>query len=324
MTQEAVTQFERRTVRFPSGDAYCSAWLYLPSTAADVAPPIVVMGHGLGATRELGIAPYAERFAEAGMAVLVFTYRNLGDSGGGPRQVLSMPKQLADWDAALGYVAGLAEVDGSRVAIWGSSLGGGHVIAVAARHPELRAAVSQCPFTDGLASAGALGPRETLVLFGFVARDFLAAMLGKDPVCVPVAAAPGRPGLMTAPDALPGMHALVPDGHRWINAAAARSVLSILFYRPGRVAKRIAAPILICISKDDSVAPTATALQYAGQAPHGDVRLYDAGHFGFYIGDALKQLATDQAEFLVRHLKPSAVSARNGESVQPLPKRVAG
>jgi dienelactone hydrolase len=199
-------------VDFRSGDSYCTAWLYLPHTVSQAPAPAVVMGHGLGATREMGLAPYAERFAAAGLAVLVFTYRHLGDSGGEPRQVLSMAKQLADWDAALDYAAGLPEVDGSRVAVWGSSLGGGHAIAVAARHPELRAAVAQCPFTDGLASAGALGVRESLTLFGFVVRDLLAAARGKEPVCVPVAAAPGRSGLMTAPDALPGMLALVPEG----------------------------------------------------------------------------------------------------------------
>ncbi|MGH9009201.1 MAG: alpha/beta hydrolase, partial [Acidimicrobiia bacterium] len=158
---------------FASGDAFCSAWVYLPDTASDSPLPVVVMGHGLGATRELGLAPYAERFVAAGLAVLVFTYRNLGDSGGQQRQVLSMTKQLADWDAALDYAAGLPEVDGDRVAVWGSSLGGGHAMAVAARHPELRAAVAQCPFTDGLASARALGIRKSLALSPFVVRDSL-------------------------------------------------------------------------------------------------------------------------------------------------------
>lgn len=141
MTITTKQAFERRTVDFPSGDSYCRAWLYLPD--AGTPAPIVVMGHGFAATRELGLAPYAERFAAAGMAVLVFTYRNFGDSGSGPRQVLSMPKQLADWDAAIAYAAGLPQVDRRRIAVWGSSLGGGHAIAVAARHPELCAAVAQ-------------------------------------------------------------------------------------------------------------------------------------------------------------------------------------
>jgi dienelactone hydrolase len=305
MTPKATNRFRRQTVDFRSGDSFCSAWLYLPDTVSKTPAPVVVMGHGLGATRELGLAPYAERFAAAGIAVLVFTYRHLGDSGGQPRQMLSMTKQLADWDAALEYAARLPEVDRSRIAIWGSSLGGGHAIAVAARHPELRAAVAQCPFTDGLASAGALGVGESLVLFGFVVRDLLAAVRGKEPVCVPVAAAPGRPGLMTAPDALPGMQALVPARYEWVNRAAARSILSLIRYRPGRAAKRIAAPILICISATDSVAPPAPTERYARQAPHGDVRRYDAGHFEFYIGEAFKQLVADQTQFLVSHLQPA-------------------
>jgi uncharacterized protein len=301
-------KFGRRTVDFRSGDSYCRAWLYLPNTVSKAPAPVVVMGHGLGATREMGLTPYAERFAAAGLAVLVFTYRHLGDSGGEPRQVLSMAKQLADWDAALEYAAGLPEVDGSRVAVWGSSLGGGHAIAVAARHPELRAAVAQCPFTDGPASAGSLRMRESLVLFGFVVRDLLAAVRGKQPVCVPVAAARGRPGLMTAPDALPGMLALLPDDYEWANRAAARSVVSLIRYRPGRSAKRIAAPILICISATDSVAPPKPTERYARQAPRGDVRLYADGHFDFYLGDAFAQLVTEQTEFLVSHLQPKGAS----------------
>jgi uncharacterized protein len=315
MARKATNQFSRRTVDFRSGDSFCSAWLYLPAAVSDTAVPVVVMGHGLGATREMGLAAYAERFAAAGLAVLVFTYRHLGDSGGQPRQVLSMTKQLADWDAAIEYAVNVPEVDRSRVAVWGSSLGGGHAIAVAARHPELRAAVAQCPFTDGLASAGALGVRESLVLFGFVARDLLAAARGKEPVCVPVAAAPGQPGLMTAPDALPGMLALVPEGYAWVNRAAARSVMSLLRYRPGRLATRITAPILVCISTTDSVAPPAQTERYARQAPHGDVRLYDAGHFDFYLGAAFEQLVTDQTEFLVSHLQAAPPPSRPFEQI---------
>ena len=303
-----------RTVDFRSGDSYCTAWLYLPDTASEAPVPVVVMGHGLGATREMGLAPYAERFAAAGLAVLVFTYRHLGDSGGEPRQVLSMAKQLADWDAALEYAAGLPEVDRSRVAVWGSSLGGGHAIAVAARHPELRAAVAQCPFTDGLGVGGRArcagivgalrfrGPRPRSRRRGARSRS-----------CVPVAAAPGQPGLMTAPDALPGMLALLPDGYQWVNRAAARSVVSLIRYRPGRSAKRIAAPILICISATDSVAPPERTERYARQAPRGDVRLYAAGHFDFYLGEAFEQLVADQTEFLVSHLQPKRASNATSE-----------
>ena len=152
--------FTRHDVPFASGDSTCAAWLYLPTGVTS--PPVVVLGHGLGATREMRLDAFAERFAQAGIAAFAFTYRHFGDSGGQPRQLLSIKRQLADWDAAIAYVKARRDLDGTRVAVWGSSFGGGHAITVASRHPELRAAVAQCPFTDGLASALALGPAASL------------------------------------------------------------------------------------------------------------------------------------------------------------------
>lgn len=48
-------------------------------------PPVVVMGHGLGSQKDMGLHPYAEQFAAAGLAVLVFDYRGFGGSDGWPR-----------------------------------------------------------------------------------------------------------------------------------------------------------------------------------------------------------------------------------------------
>ena len=96
MARKPQEAFKRRIVRVWSEDSYCTAWLYLPAKQGGPPLPTVVMGHGLGATREMGLAPYAERFVEAGLAVLVFTYRHLGDRGGEPRQLLSMARQLAE------------------------------------------------------------------------------------------------------------------------------------------------------------------------------------------------------------------------------------
>jgi hypothetical protein len=77
--------------------------LALPADGV-INPPVVILGHGLGATREMGLDAFAERFAEAGIAALAFTYRHFGDSGGQPRQLLSIKRQLADWDAAIAHI----------------------------------------------------------------------------------------------------------------------------------------------------------------------------------------------------------------------------
>jgi len=291
--------FTRHDVGFISGDAACAAWLYLPNGVT--APPIVVVGHGLGATREMRLDAYAERFAQAGIAALAFTYRHFGDSEGEP-QLVSIKRQLADWDAALVYVQTRSDVDRTRVAVWGSSFGGGHAITVAARHPELRAAVAQCPFTDGLASARALGTRGTLKLLPFVARDLAASARGRAPVTIPLAAAPGALALMNAPDALQGYQALAPPGGTFVNEAAARVAPTITTYRPGRAAKRMSLPILFCITTHDTVTPASQTLLFAKTAPRGEIKEYDAAHFDIYQGDAFEAVVADQVEFLTRNL----------------------
>jgi len=291
----------RHDVSFDSHGDTCAAWLFLPDGVTN--PPVVILGHGLGATREMGLDGFAERFAQAGIAALAFTYRHFGDSTGQPRQLLSIKRQLADWDAAIAHVKARPDVDGTRVAVWGSSFGGGHAIVVAARHPELRAAVSQCPFTDGVASARALGPVGTMRLLPTVARDVLAAALHKEPVLLTLAGAPGEKALMTAPDALPGYLALVPGGGIFINEVAARVAPTITRHRPGKAAKDVTMPILFCICDHDSVTPPEETVAYARTAPLGEIKRYDAGHFDIYLGTPFESVVADQTDFLTRHLK---------------------
>jgi len=301
------TPYIRHDVSFASGDARCSAWLYLPKGVTS--PPIVILGHGLGATREMRLDAYAERLAASGIAALAFTYRHFGDSGGQPRQLLSIKRQLEDWDAAIAHVKGRRDVDGTRLAVWGSSFGGGHAITVASRHPELLAAVSQCPFTDGLDSARAKGPAATARLLPYVVRDLVAMARRSEPVTVALAGPPGSVALMDAPDALPGYEALIPPGLNFVNAVAARVVPTITRYRPGRSAKKVQMPILFCVSNHDTVTPPEKTIEYAKSAPYGEYKTYDAGHFDFYLGEAFEEIVADQLEFLTRHLLPADTRA---------------
>jgi fermentation-respiration switch protein FrsA (DUF1100 family) len=304
--------FVRHDVSFDSGADTCAAWLYVP-TGVTAPPPVVILGHGLGGTREMRLDAFAERFAQAGIAALAFTYRHFGDSTGEPRQLLSITRQLADWDAAIAFVRSRRDLDRTRIAVWGSSFGGGHAITVAARHPELTAAIAQCPFTDGLASARALGPLASLKVLPSVVRDYLSVLRRRPPVMIPLAGKPGSLALMNAPDALPGYRALVPPDTTFRNEVAARVAPTITAYRPGRSARAVVCPILFCISDTDTVTPPHQTERYARTAPRAEIKHYDAGHFEFYLGDAFEQLVGDQIEFLTRHLRaapPSNIGAR--------------
>lgn len=294
-------EVSREDIKFDSGEAYCTAWLFRPKGVTK--PPVVVLGHGIGAIKEMRLDAFAERFAEAGIAALAFTYRYLGNSGGEPRQLMYINRQLDDWEAALKYVKSHSKLDGGKVAIWGSSFGGGHAITIASRHPELKAAIAQCPFTDGLAAASALGMKDTLKVMPIVMKDWFSSLFGQSPAMVPIAAPPGQPALMNAHDALDGYLKLMPEGVPFVNHLSARIIPQILQYRPGLSASKIQSPILFCVSDTDTVTPAKQTLKLVKDAPKGVIKRYEAGHFDFYTGQTFEQLVQDQTAFLSQHLK---------------------
>jgi dienelactone hydrolase len=290
----------REDVEFVVGDAVCRAWLYLPD--APEPRPVIVMAHGLGGVREMRLDAYAERFAAAGYACLVFDYRHFGSSGGDPRQLLDIGRQLDDWSAAIAFARTRADVDGSRIILWGTSFGGGHVIVTAARESGIAAVISQCPFTDGLASARVIDPATSAKVMLRGLADVVASRLGRAPVTVPLAGPPRSVALMTAPDAMPGYLALVPSGRPHRNEVAARVALRIPFHRPGRYAAQVRCPILFIVCERDSVAPATVTLRHARTAPRHEIHLYPAGHFEIYLGEAFERVVGDQTAFLEHYV----------------------
>ena len=297
----SVVSVQREDVWFNSGGDRISAWLYRPVVNGDA--PLLVMAHGLGAVRTMRLDAYAERFCAAGYACLVFDYRNFGDSEGAPRQLLDIRMQLQDWTVAVAYARTLAGIDPNRIGLWGTSFAGGHVIATAARLPGIAAVVAQCPFTDSLASLGAMSPLISARITALAVRDLIGARLGRPPVMVQTAGRPGEVALMHAPDAYPGYMKLVPDGTQLRNEVAARIGVKMLPYRPGRLAAKVPCPILFCVCETDSVAPSEPTRRYAAMAPRGEVKLYPEGHFDIYVGDAFERVIADQLDFLDKNLK---------------------
>jgi len=73
----------QQKIVFRSKGLNCSAIFYLPDNLSTKEKhPAMVMAHGIGSTKEMCLPQFAERFAAAGFAVLLFDYRNLGESEG--------------------------------------------------------------------------------------------------------------------------------------------------------------------------------------------------------------------------------------------------
>ncbi len=282
---------ERLDVSFTSGDARCAAWLY-PG-----AGPIVVMAHGLSGTRRDRLGPFAERFAAAGYAALVFDHRGFGDSEGEPDR-FSPRLQREDWRAAIAFARELPDVDPERVVTFGSSMGGGNALAAAAGDPRVAAAISQVPFLDLPRQAYHSSPRVQL-------RMLAAAVRGSH---LPAVGAPDEAAFINAPDSEDGWRRVVAGGEdsRWRNRVSARWLLAPP-YRPARHAARLHCPWLVCVGGADQVARPDAAIAAARRAPHGELRVYDGvDHFDIYDGEEHETVVRDQLAFLARHVPTGA------------------
>ncbi|MBL8352157.1 MAG: alpha/beta hydrolase [Burkholderiaceae bacterium] len=296
----------RCDAEFASAGTLCRGWWYPGS--ANGRGGCIVMAHGLGGLRSAGLEPYARRFAEAGFAVLLFDYRHFGASDGQPRQWVSVRRQLADWAAAVAFARGQPGVDPDRIALWGSSFSGGHVLVTAARDERVAALCAQGPMMDGLAATlnilryAGIGQLLRLALRGL--RDAAAALSGKPPVMLPLVGAPGTLAAMTTADAEPGYRAIV--GRDWVNAICARFALGLAFYRPLRLARRVRCPALLIVA-DDSVAPASAALETARRlGAHCELHRWACGHFDIYRGAWLERGAALELDFLRRALGAAA------------------
>ena len=287
--------------QFPSGYAKCRASLYLPATPGKSKLPCVVLGHGFGGIRAL-LTPYAKAFSAQGWAVLSFDYRNFGDSDGTERQVLRVNQQLDDWRSAIAYVRSLEQIDPERIALWGSSLGGGHVLSIAAEDHRLRAIVAQAPHISGLAAFRALGINQALRILPSVLADLFSSWFLRRRSYLSLLGDPGATAIMVGDDSkafLKNCEILAPQIR--LDVAAA-SVLSIAAYFPLRKMGAVTCPVFMLIANKDGTAPAQDALSAAKRVKKIEIAHFDCGHFDIYVEPVLSPALDKQVKFLQRYI----------------------
>jgi len=296
--------WSKRDVSFKVKGTSLHAWLYLPENLSDPLP-CIIMGHGFGGTKDPGLEPYAVRFTEAGFAVLVFDYRHFGESDGEPRQLIWIPHQLEDWAGAIKYVKSLKEIDPAKIALWGTSFSGGHVIVTAAKNKNVACVSAQCPGLDGHASGEMYLKREgiwhllRMIMHG--QRDMVRSWFGLSPHKIPLVGKPGSIAFMTTSDAYQNFGKLAPES--FVNEACARILLRADGYRPVEHAKNVHCPVLLQICDNDSLLPKSAALETEkALGKYAEVKHYPIGHFDIYIGDNFEKAVSDQLDFFKKHL----------------------
>jgi dienelactone hydrolase len=300
-------RFTRVDQTFTSQGLKCGAWLYLPEGVNN--PPVVVMAHGFGGQRWMRLPAYAEHFAQRGMAVFVFDYRNFNDSEGQPRNYINPKRHLQDWKAALTYVRTLDEVDTKRIALWGTSFSGGHVIPTAAHDQEIKAVVAQVPFTDGITTNLKYVSQPVFACKAIYhgLADVFAATFTRHRHNVQIAGKPGEAfGMMSTPDAMPGLLKLLGISEKeWSphNYCPAEIVFTLGFYRPIAWAKKVFCPALIIGAEKDSLFPPDGPEKMADIMQKATYIGLPMGHFDVYVGEAFEKLVSQMGDFLQANLR---------------------
>jgi uncharacterized protein len=287
-------------VSFMSRGTRCAAWLTLPEGPGP--HPGLVLAHGLGATHGMLLSQYEQHFAQSGVATLAFDYRYTGESDGEPRQQFSMRAHRQDVASACDYLRRHDSIDAARLGLWGTSLGALHVLHVAAHGVEVAAVVVQCPIVHGPGTLRRSGILSVLRLTPAIAADALRRVLRAGRTYVPIVGRPGGLAAVTVAGALDGWYSTVPPGCTFDNRMAAMDVLGIAPSSAKRGAAKVKAPLLICVSRRETLMDPRHAEDVAAAAPRGVVRHYDGDHFQIYHPPLLSALLADQTTFLQEHL----------------------
>jgi fermentation-respiration switch protein FrsA (DUF1100 family) len=265
------------------------------------------MAHGFSAVKEMHLAGFAERFRAAGFAVLVFDYRHQGASDGEPRAQVLPDEQLEDYRSALGWLSARADVDASRLGVWGTSYSGGHVLRLGAFDRRVRCVVSQVPALCLWRQLVSLSGRE-----GF---DFLLARLadarraGADPFAttLPVVGPEGSDAVLPTPDAFEWFReASEPLVPAWDNRVSLASVERLVEYAPAQAVELISpTPLLLVLAERDTLIPVELGREVFARA--GEPKrlvVLPCGHFDVYAAEPWHAQAADAAvDWFRAHLR---------------------
>lgn len=299
-------EWPRENADFESSGTRCAAWLYCSEGPAD--PPVVVMAHGFGLTRRMGLTGYAGRFAKRGIAVLLFDYRGFGDSDGEHRNVVDPSRHVEDWRAAVDHARGLPSVNGDRLGVWGTSFSGGHALVTAAR-ADAHAYVGQMPYygdppsvLDRLREQG-IG--YVVRAGSAMVRNLVRSYTSRSPYYLPLVGQPSEAPIF--PGAEEGFRSLVPENlqeEEW-NRCAARIGFLMANYQPREYAPDVDCPVFVIqATRDQLVSADAIAevVQELDDVKHLQL---DCGHFDAYTGDLFDRVVDRQTAFFERHLQDS-------------------
>lgn len=285
----------------PSDEETLRGWLYLP---ADLQPgqrlPGIVTANALTGVKEINLPTYAERFAAAGFATVIFDYRDWGDSSGEPRFHVAPMEFRRDISAALSFLAAQPEVDPNRIGGWGISMGGQHMLFQATWEPRFKAVVATATGVNNPSDTPPLSPEAAKARYDEIVAAASAERQGRASADIRVleawCPAPRDGCVLPVKEAYDFYeHARQTIAPGFENKLTSTSFQNLLADDSTFAIQHATAPILI-VHPDRDVVAVENVLFYFKRAPEPERLVIPGGlHMSTYVGGANVEMAAAEA-----------------------------
>jgi fermentation-respiration switch protein FrsA (DUF1100 family) len=261
--------------------------------------PAIVMAHGLTGVKEMYLEPIAEKLCNAGYVVIVFDYRYSGASEGEPRGQIFWEKQIEDYKAAISYVSQLDSVDENRIAVWGTSYSGAHVLWLGAFDPRVKAVYSQVPATDVFEIFLRFNtPGEMQGLRQYLYQDHFNRFQNPNSInYLPASSPDGKNAVMIGVDVYEWLKkAAETVAPNFLNKITVESIEHACEYNAGAIIHRVSPiPLLMVVCQNDSLTPVDIQIEAFQRAREPkQLHVLPASHFEIY-SDPWQSKATQWA-----------------------------
>ncbi|HEE6636277.1 TPA: alpha/beta hydrolase [Acinetobacter baumannii] len=284
----------------PCDQEMIAADFYIPKTNNKSA--VIIMAHGFAGLRQFKLIQYAQRFAQAGYAVILFDYRYWGRSTGKPREMISINSQLEDWKTMIQYASTCKFIDNRRIVLWGTSLSGGYALSLASELKNIQAIMVQIPYVDGAETAKLYPLQRYPQALKLSSQDYMGSKMGLNPKRLPVVDQYKLCFMPTA-DSYYGYLSIVNPDYYWSGEVPARVFFNLMRYRPIQLVRQINIPVLFIAAQHDSLIPIESSREAATNiAPFVSYHEWDMKHFDIYHGSWFEKAVTTQLEFLHQHI----------------------
>ena len=284
----------------PIGQEVIAADFYRPKDVKK--PAVIIMAHGFAALRQFQLIPFAQKFAQAGYAVVLFDYRYWGGSTGFPREMISLQAQMEDWKTVVNYVATQKKINSKKIVMWGTALSGGYVLCLASELKNVQAMIVQVPFVDGAEMAKLFPIQQLPKALKISSQDYMGSKIGRHAKTLPVVH-PYELSFIPGKDSYNGYMSIVNPDYFWSGEVPARVFFNLMRFRPIQTVRSINIPVLFIASKKDSFIPIESSRETATNiAPFVQYYEWDMAHFDIYHGKWLEKAISTQLEFLHQHI----------------------